>query len=423
MRILVVSQYFWPENFRINELSAELVRRGHDVVVLTGRPNYPDGEVFAEYREAPEKYADYRGARVVRVPMLPRGKRSSGLMLNYLSFVIGASLWGPWKLRKQDFDVILTFETSPVTVGIPSAVMRWVKRAPQAFWVLDLWPDTLKAVGVVRSERMLGLVGKLVSRIYRHCDLLLAQSHSFIPHIRRYAQPDQRVEYFPQWAEAVFTGGKAAPAPELAHRPDMFTVLFAGNLGEAQDFPAVLDAAERLREHGQIRWAIVGDGRMSAWVSDEIRRRGLDDAVLMLGRHPLERMPEFFAHADALLVSLKDEPIFAMTIPGKLQSYLAAGIPVLAMLNGEGSHTVERCGAGLVCAAGDAQALAENVLAMSEMAPEVRAAYGKRGRKACVELFDRDTLIGQLETWLQELDAQNRLARGIAYLEDRVTSE
>ncbi|MFJ2995303.1 glycosyltransferase family 4 protein [Pandoraea sp. NPDC087047] len=410
MRVLVVSQYFWPENFRINELSAELVKRGHDVTVLTGVPNYPDGEVFDAYRKAPEDFATYQGVRVVRVPMLPRHTGGLRLVLNYLSFVLGASLAGPWKLRGQAFDVILTFEPSPITVGIVSGLMRWIKRAPQAFWVLDLWPDTLEAIGVVRSPRLLRGVGWLVSAIYRRCDLVLAQSRSFIPHIRRYVPPDHRVEYFPAWAETVFDSGSATLAPELERRDDKFTVLFAGNIGEAQDFPAILDAAQRLREHRHIRWAIVGDGRMGAWVAEEIRRRELGDAVLMLGRHPLERMPEFFAHADALLVSLKDEPIFAMTIPGKLQSYLAAGIPVLAMLNGEGADTVARGGAGLVCASGDSAALAEQVLAMSEMSPEVRAQYGARGRALCRAQFDRDTLIGQLEQWLSELPTHNRIA-------------
>src|SRR5262249_28120162 len=151
------------------------------------------------------------------------------------------------------------------------------------------------------------------------CDLILAQSRSFIPQIAKYCRGDRPVLYFPSWAEAVFDRVAAAPAPEGEPRPGGFDVMFAGNIGEAQDFPTILDAAGLLRGRPQARFLIVGDGRMAAWVRDEIARRGLEQQVVMLGRYPVERMPSFYRHADALLVSLKDEPIFAMTIPGKLQ--------------------------------------------------------------------------------------------------------
>ena len=355
MNILVVSQYFWPENFRVNELVAELVGRGHCVTVLTGQPNYPDGVVFPPYRQNPRDFDRYMGARVLRVPMLPRGQGALRLAFNYLSFALSGCLIGAWKLRGQPVDVIFTFAPSPVTVGIPSGWLRRIKRAPQVFWVLDLWPDTLKAVGVVNSPRLLGVVGWLVRQVYRHCDLVLGQSRSFIDNIRHYATERTAVEYFPGWAEAGLQQEDVTPAPELPRRPEVFTIVFAGNIGDAQDFPAILDAAERLRSRQDIRWAIVGDGRMAPWVREQIDARQLDLSVVMLGRHPLERMPAFFAHADALLVSLKDRPVFAMTIPGKLQAYLATGLPVLAMLNGEGARIVQDGNAGLVCAAGDAQ--------------------------------------------------------------------
>lgn len=403
MRLLVVSQYFWPENFRINDLVAEMVRRGHEVTVLTGRPNYPDGQIFPQYRAAPEAFAVYQGATVVRVPMLARGRGAARLLLNYLSFAVSASFVGLWKLRGRPFDAILVYEPSPVTVGIPAVVLRATKRAPLAFWVLDLWPETLTAIGVVRSRRVLGSVGRLVRFIYQRCDLILAQSKSFVPAIRKYAGADRWVEYFPSWAESIFGASTAAPAPEVPRLEGAFNVMFAGNIGEAQDFPAVLAAAERLRERASIRWLIVGDGRAATWVADEIKARGLSDAVLMLGRHPVERMPAFFRHADALLVSLKDEPIFAMTIPGKLQSYLAAGVPVVAMLNGEGAALVRDSGAGLACAAGDSSGLAEAVLKLADLSPSERAAMGQRGVALYAREFERGLLMDRLESWLGSL--------------------
>jgi colanic acid biosynthesis glycosyl transferase WcaI len=408
MRVLIVSQYFWPENFRVNDLSVELVKRGHVVTVLTGLPNYPDGEIFEDFRKAPANFANLQGVEIVRVPLLPRKKGSLRLMLNYLSFVVTAAVVGGWKLRGRAFDVVLTNQLSPVTVGLPAAWLAMLKRAPMAMWVLDLWPDTLLALGTVRSPRILNMVGKLVSFIYRRCDLILAQSRSFVPQIRKLAGPKQRIEYFPSWAEDVFQPGTTVtPAPEVPPRAGTFNVMFAGNIGECQDFPCILDAAEHLRDHEHIRWLIVGDGRVAPWVREELQRRGLDERVELLGRHPLERMPSFFAHADALLVTLADQPIFAMTIPGKLQSYFAAGKPVVAALNGEGAELIERTGAGKAAPAGNPQALADAVLELSRLTPQQRDAMGAAGLATSRSEFDRDTIISRMESWLSGLAARS----------------
>lgn len=408
MRLLVVSQYFWPENFRINDLVAELARRGHQVTVMTGLPNYPDGKIFQQFRDDPDRFSNYEGAEVIRVPMTPRGQGGLRLMLNYLTFAASASVVGLWKLRGRHFDVIFTYQVSPVTVGLPAALMRAVKRAPMAFWVLDLWPETLQAVGVVRNLALLQAAGKLVAFIYRRCDLILAQSKSFIPQIQKYAGNSTRVLYFPSWAESVFDMPHAVPSDEVPLKPGSFNVMFAGNIGDAQDFPAILAAAETLKSYSHIRWLIVGDGRVARWVADEIKRRNLQECVLMLGRHPVERMPSFFKHANALLVSLKDEPIFSMTIPGKLQSYLAAGIPVVAMLNGEGAEVVKNSQSGLTCAAGDHVGLAAAVLKLSEMTNEELGTMGRNGLNVSAREFDREALIHQLEGWLKKLKVEEQ---------------
>ena len=403
VRLLVVTQYFWPENFRINDLVAELVRRGHQVVVLTGWPNYPDGRVFDEFRDHPRDFDKYEGARIVRVPLLPRGRGGIRLLLNYLTFAVSASLLGLWRLRGRQFDAILAYEPSPITVGIPAGVFRAFKKAPLAFWVLDLWPETLQAIGVVRSKLLLTLVGKLVASIYKRCDLILAQSKSFVPAIAKYAGRGARIEYFPSWSDSVFNAADVEAATEIPVKQGSFNILFAGNIGEAQDFPAILAAAERLKDFPSIRWLIVGDGRMSGWVAEEIKARGLEACVSMPGRYQVERMPSFFKHADALLVSLKDESIFSLTIPGKLQSYLAAGIPILAMLNGEGAEVVEKGEVGLACRAGDHEALAAAVLRLYGMPIGERVAMGVNGMALSKQEFGREKLIGQLEVWLENL--------------------
>lgn len=405
MRLLIVSQYFWPENFRINDLVEEFVKRGHQVTVLTGLPNYPNGKVFDQFKADPAQYSNYAGADIVRVPIVSRGLGGVRLLLNYLSFAASASFIGLWKLRGRHFDVIFTCQLSPITVGLPAAVMRTFKRAPMAFWVLDLWPESLHAIGVVRSPKVLQVVGGLVSFIYKRCDLILAQSKSFIPQIQKYAAKNSHIQYFPSWAETVFQSNSIILANEIPLKPGSFNIMFAGNIGDAQDFPAILAAAENLKSHTHIRWLIVGDGRMAKWVADEIQNRNLQNSVLMLGRHSIDRMPSFFKHADALLVSLKDEPIFAMTIPGKLQSYLASGIPVIAMLNGEGANLVASSAAGVTCAAGDHQGLSDAVLKLAGMSTEEREVLGRNGLIVSAHEFDRNALMDRIESLLVAMKA------------------
>jgi len=402
VKILIVTQYFWPENFRINDLTQELVKRGHSVTVLTGIPNYPSGRVFDAYRQNPMSFGRYNGATVWRVPMLARGHGAVRLFFNYLSFVIGACLCGPWRLRGQHADVIFVFEPSPVTVGLPAVMLGRIKHAPVVFWALDLWPETLVAMGVVRSPRVLGWVGYLVKFIYDRCTLVLGQSRGFLASIAKYCSDTQKIRYFPSWAEEVFNEPDLVPAPEVPAQEDVFNVLFAGNIGEAQDLPAVLDAAESLRHNTAIRWLIVGDGRKSDWLQEEVLRRGLQASMLLLGRFPVERMPSFYAHADALLVSLKKDPVFSMTIPGKVQSYLMAGIPIVGMLDGEGAKVISEANAGLVCAAGDSGGLAAAVLQMAAMGAVQRHQLGVNGRAFAKKEFGRSLLIDRLETLLLE---------------------
>lgn len=401
MKILIVSQYFWPENFRINDLCKELTSRGHNVTVLTGVPNYPAGVVFDSYRNNPAAYDRYEGARIFRSPMLPRGKGGIRLVLNYMSFAIGASLVGLLKLRNRDFDVIFVFEPSPITVGLPAVLISKLAKAPIVFWVLDLWPETLSAIGVVKSPGVLNLVGKLVGFIYNNCTFVLGQSRAFLTNIHKYCVDSSKAIYFPSWAEDVFDS-QVSPAIEVEHLPDVFNIVFAGNIGEAQDMPAVLNAAECLKGNDRIRWLIVGDGRKSDWLAEEVKKRGLQNTFLLLGRFPVERMPSFFAHADALLVSLKRDPVFSMTIPGKVQSYLMAGLPILGMLDGEGASVISDANAGLTCAAGDGAGLAKAVLEMASMSRQERQALGHNGRAYAEREFGRQNLMSKLEGLLQE---------------------
>ncbi|MBM4230119.1 MAG: glycosyltransferase family 4 protein [Gammaproteobacteria bacterium] len=402
MRILIVTQYFWPENFRINDLVRELQSRGHDLTVLTGKPNYPSGTVFPDFRADPARFASFEGVEVIRVPMMPRARGSLRLILNYLTFVLGAVSFGIFKLRARSFDLVFIYEPSPITVAIPAILIGRLKKIPVVFWVLDLWPETLAALGVVRSKQVLSLIGRGVRVIYDNCTLVLGQSRSFVPSISRYCSDPTKVRYYPSWAEQMFVSDGVKKAPEVPEVSDAFTIVFAGNIGESQDMPTLLRAAECLKEDTRVRWVFVGDGRKFHWVRAEVESRGLSDNVLLVGRHPIERMPSFYAHADALLVSLKSDPVFSLVIPAKLQTYLMSGIPILGMLDGEGAQVIRDSGAGLSCPAGDSEALVTCILDLMASSVEERAEMGRLGRQYASAEFDRDTLISRLEGFFSE---------------------
>jgi glycosyltransferase involved in cell wall biosynthesis len=407
MNILIVSQYFWPEEFRINDLALDLLARGHRVSVLTGWPNYPGGRLFPGYGFRRIGKENYRGLAVWRVPLLPRGAGGGfRLLLNYLSFVFFACLLGPLFCR-EPIDLIFVYEPSPVTVGLPALLLKKLKGARLFFWVQDLWPETLAAVGAIRSPRLLGMVDRLVRFIYKGCDLVLIQSRTFAAYIREQGVPEERIRYFPNSAEGFYrpltADGDAVAGCRL---PAGFRVMFAGNIGEAQDFHTILAAAGILREEPRIQWLIIGDGRKKAWVEAEIERRGLAGVVHLLGRHPPEIMPEFFARADVLLVTLKKNPVFALTIPSKIQSYLAVARPVVAALDGEGGRIIEESGAGFWCPAERPELLAEKILTLFRLAPEERLAMGRKGRCYFEENFVADRLTDRLEEWMREFAGQ-----------------
>ena len=404
VNILIVTQYFWPESFRINDLALALRERGHRVTVLTGMPNYPGGQLFSGYGGLSPANEDYRGVAVKRVPLVPRfAGKGWQLAINYLSFALSASVLAPFRCRDR-VDVIFVFEPSPVTVGLPAIALKAVSDAPILFWVQDLWPESLSATGAVRSPAVLRWVRKLVRYIYRRCDRILVQSEGFIPLITGLGVAPQKVAYFPNWAESLYQPVEVAnDAPERTTLPAGFRVMFAGNIGAAQSFDTILTAAEALKPHPEIQWVVLGDGHQRQWVEREVERRGLTGCVRLLGHRPAERMPTYFALADALLVTLRDDPVFSLTIPSKIQSYQACGRPIIAALNGEGARIIQESGCGLTCPAGDAGGLARAVLQLYQMQAEERKRLGTRGRAYFLEHFERERLLDQLEGWMADI--------------------
>jgi len=411
VRILIVTQYFWPEEFRINDLALGLRERGHEVTVLTGKPNYPGGRYFPGYGFFRRARETFEGIAVIRVPLVPRG-RGGGvrLAINYLSFAAIASLVAPFRVG-GGFDAILVYEPSPVTVGLPALVLKAVKRAPVLFWVQDLWPESLEATGAVRARWALRMVERMVRFIYRGCDRILVQSRGFVEPVERCGASADRVRYFPNSAEPLYRPLEPhADVPERAALPQGFRVMFAGNIGAAQDFATILAAAGELASEPSIHWIVLGEGRMSDWVRAEVARRGLQSRVHLLGRHPVESMPRWFSCADAMLVTLRREPIFAYTIPTRIQSYLACARPIVAALDGEGARVIEESGAGIAVPAEDARALAEAVRSLARLTPQARERMGLAGRRYFEEHFERERLLSRLERWMRELD-EEKVAR------------
>jgi len=405
MRILIVTQYFWPENFKINDLVTELVKRNHQITVLTGKPNYPDGEIFSEFKKKPSFFNQFNGSNVIRVPLLKRGRGSSiRLIMNYCSFFISATLLGGWKLKGKQFDMIFVFQPSPVTVGLPAIFFRKLKKAPVVFWVLDLWPQSLETVSFDKSNLVMKLVGKLVSFIYKRCDLILGVSKPFYDEISYYCEDHNKIKYFPSWSENVFSNLITSRVTEIDQYKDTFKILFAGNIGDMQDFPSILKAAEIIKgRKAKVKFFIVGDGRLLEWLKSEIVTLKLEEYIYLLGRHPLESMPSFYASADALLLTLKLHPVLSKWIPGKAQSYMSAGKPILTMMSGEGSRIIEEANCGYIANSGDYKKLARNILTMSELCEEKLNNLGNQAVIYVQKEFDRNKLITQIVNWFTDL--------------------
>jgi len=403
MRILIVSQYFWPENFPINDLARGLRQKGHAITVLTGMPNYPEGRFYSGYSAFPIRIVRHEGIKIVRVPMVPKGSGNAvRMLLYYWSLALAACLLVPVFFRKK-VDLAFVYQPSPITVGLPALVLKAMDRTPVWIWVQDLWPETLAGTGMVRSGFLLKLTDLLVRFIYSKCDRVLVQSQAFIPRMVKKGVPRERIRFFPNSAQELYKPIIVDPeAPERNLMPQGFRVLFAGNIGRAQDIPTVLSAAEKLKQVNDIHWVILGDGPMRSWAEERIRARGLEKTVHLLGRYSEQAMPRFFSLADVLLVTLKKDPVFAITIPSKVQSYLACGKPIVAALDEEGARVIDESGGGVSVPAGDADALAEVVLKMYGMPKSDLESMGQLSKRYSQRHFERNSLLDKLDRWMKE---------------------
>lgn len=400
MRVLIISQYFWPESFRINDLVIGLKERGHEITILTGKPNYPIGAYFKGYSFLNKPNEEWEGITIKRVPLISRGKgRGIRLLLNYFSF----SLFASFKVffLKKDFDIAFVFEPSPITVGIPAVVLRKLFNKPYLFWVQDLWPESITAAAGIKNSFVINFFNRLTKLIYNNANLVLVQSKAFIPYIQNQGIAVEKIKYFPNSTES-FQRNKHYNRLSEFNIPDGFNLMFAGNLGKAQSFETLLASAKILKDLGKkVNWIILGDGRMREFIEKQIEILQLNDTFFLLGMFPVKEMPSFYGSADALLLSLKRDKIFSYTIPSKLQSYLAFGKPIIASIDGEGALVIKEAQAGFVGPAEDVESLVENIIKLIETDSLERDRLSQNAIFYYEKEFERETLLNKLEVFLQ----------------------
>ncbi len=392
MKILVVTQYFWPEEFRINDICKGLKEAGHDVEVLTGLPNYPEGKIYKGYSWFKKGVKEYNGIKIMRVPMIPRGKNSSmTLALNYISFMVNASLKALTLIGKK-YDRVFVFQVSPITSAVPAIILSKLKKIPSYIYIQDLWPETFYSIINIKNKKIRSKMKNICNKIYNSFDKLLIASKGYEDILLKEGFKKEKFEYFPQWAEDFYS-----ESLKKVSENRIFTVTFAGNIGKAQSVNTIIEAANLAKENKNIKWQIIGDGSEFENIKYLVKKYSLENTVDLLGRKPAKDMPKYFSSSDGLIVTLKNEEILKVTLPAKVQSYMAAGKPIIAAISGEGSRTIKESKSGLVGEAEDYKALYENVIKLYDMNENERIRIGNNGKEFFKENFTRDKLLNQLE--------------------------
>jgi glycosyltransferase involved in cell wall biosynthesis len=394
LKILIISQYFYPENLRINDLVFSLQKRGHEIEVLTGKPNYPKGDYFKGYSWDGPKLEEIEGIKVHRANLILR-KKGGGvrLFLNYLSFVF----FGLFKILKLkgDFEKVFIYAPSPITVGILGIIAAKKFKCESYLWVHDLWPESVRVAGGIKSSIVLGLVNQMTKLIYRFTDLLLVQSPEFKNYILNQGVAESKIIYYPYYAEDFYKVVEKDKS-YLSQFPKGFNLLFAGNIGVAQSFETIVNAFEKLKEY-DINLVVLGDGRDKSRIQEKINEKGLTEKFHFLGSFPPEEMPYYFTCADGLLITLKKADIFSFTIPGKLQSYLACGKPIIGALDGIGNKIISESNSGFASKAEDHELLANNILTLYKLTKAEKEKLSNNALTYFDKNFNKQYLLERLE--------------------------
>ena len=394
--ILVISQYFYPESFRINDMCIEWVKRGYKVTVLTGIPNYPQGRFYEGYGYTKRRKESWNGMEIIRIPLIPRGNSAFGMVCNYLSFVVSGFLWKVFTRVKADY--VFMFEVSPMTQALVGVWYAKKHKIPCYLYVQDLWPESVEVVTGIRSKLVLGPIGRMVEYIYKRCDKIFTASQSMAEEIVKRNVSDHKVEFWPQYAEEFYRPMEA----EHNDISEKFVITFTGNIGYAQGLDILPRVAELLKQqNSNVIFKIVGDGRYKKGFEIDIKNKNVSEMFEVLGRKPAIEIPEILADSDAAFLSFADNPLFAKMIPAKLQSYMACGIPIIASVTGESKRIIENAECGICCSIGDTRGLRDAIVKISRMQKDERQILGENARKYCEKHFDKKTLMDYMERYFR----------------------
>ena len=395
MKLLFVCQYFFPEVFRGNDIAFHWAQKGYEVHVVSGIPNYPNGKFHEGYGLFKKRHEVINGVKVTHLPIIPRGNNKVTLLLNYITYLMVANTYMFFHALFHKYDRVFVQQLSPVTMSAPGVLYKRLRKVPLYTWVLDLWPESLTAAGGVTNKWILGFFRHYVKKEYKYSDKILISSMSFENSITEYGDYSDKIIYFPQWADG---NDRIIKAPEKAPIiPDGFKLMFAGAVGEAHGFECTMQAALLTKDHKDIKWIIVGDGRRLDWVKSFVKDNGLEETVFTLGRYPAETMPWFFKQADVMLVTLRDDPLFKLYAPAKISSYMAAAKPILAVLNGEGADVIKDANCGWSLPAGDAEEFAKLAISLSQMDKTILAEKGDNALEYYNAHFVKDKCLSKLE--------------------------
>lgn len=395
MKILFVCQYFYPEVFRGNDIAFHWADQGHEVHVVSGIPNYPQGKFYDGYGLFKKRKEVINGVKVTHLPIFPRGNNKVMLMLNYFSYLIVAWVYMLFHALFHKYDRVFVQQLSPVMMSAPGVLYKRIRKVPLYTWVLDLWPESLTAAGGINNKYVLAFFRHYVKSQYKHSDKILISSRSFEESIEEYGDYKDKVIYYPQWSDG---NDGALIIPENAPViPDGFKLMFAGAVGEAHGFECTMQAALLTKEHKDIKWIIVGDGRKLDWVKQFVKDNGLEETVFTLGRFPSETMHWFFNQADVMLVTLNDDSLFKLYAPAKISSYMAAVKPIVAVLNGEGADVIKEANCGWNIPAGDAEGFAKLAIELSQKDIAELQDKGENAAKYYNEHFVKEKCLQKLD--------------------------
>lgn len=399
MKILLVTQYFYPENFKGNDIAFEMQKKGHEVTVLTGIPNYPKGEFFNGYGYFKRRRETVNGVKVIRTFLIPRGNSTAiPLMVNYFTWFIFASFYAVYLALSKKFDKIIVQQLSPVMMGLPAVVVKKIQKIPVYFWVLDLWPESLESAGGIKNKKILGFFESMVKFLYRNSDKILISSKGFKQSILKKGNFEDKIIYFPNWAEKSINKSKQNVEINLPKFPSGFNILFAGNVGVAQDLVNAIKAMEIvLKQNKKINFLILGDGRDRKRLEKLVLEKNIEKNIHFFGKYPIETMSYFFSKADCMFVSLKNEPIFSLSLPAKVQAYMSVGKPIISMMNGEGYDIINEADCGFAVHAEDYKDLADKILEIEKLPVIERQRLGENGKSFYQENFVLENCISNLE--------------------------